>query len=142
VRLRQIVTNLLSNAAKFTESGHVELRARATDAVLQIEVEDTGIGMAPEDLPKIFNVFEQVDSSSTRRAGGTGLGLAICQRLCALLGGDIAVRSELGVGSCFTVTLPIARSEPDDGAERGEEHDMAPATAGREWLSQSMGDGK
>jgi len=107
VRLRQIVTNLLSNAAKFTDAGHIEVRARAEDGSLLIEVEDTGIGIAAEDLSKMFGEFQQVDASSTRRAGGTGLGLAICRKLSNVMGGDVTVTSTPGVGSCFTVTLPM-----------------------------------
>lgn len=110
IRLRQIVTNLLSNAAKFTESGHIELRIKTTGDSLVIEVADTGIGIAPEHLSTIFEEFEQVDSSSTRRAGGTGLGLAISRKLCTLMGGEIAAASTLGAGSCFTVTLAVDTS--------------------------------
>ncbi|MGQ9651956.1 MAG: ATP-binding protein, partial [Phycisphaerae bacterium] len=104
--LRQCVTNLLSNAAKFTESGRIEVRVAIENGVLRLEVEDTGIGIAAADLSRIFMEFEQVDSSSTRRAGGTGLGLAITQRLCKMMNGEISVQSELGVGTCFTIRLP------------------------------------
>ena len=117
IRLRQIITNLLSNAAKFTESGQIELRVKADAGSLVIEVQDTGIGIAMEHLSAIFDEFEQVDSSSTRRAGGTGLGLSICRKLCNLMGGRIAAASTLGVGSCFTVTLPIQKEQaplPDE----------------------------
>ncbi|MHC4445466.1 MAG: ATP-binding protein [Planctomycetota bacterium] len=107
IRLRQIVTNLLSNAAKFTESGHIEVRAKVDNGTLLVEVEDSGIGIAAVDIPKIFKEFEQADSSSTRRAGGTGLGLPICRKLCRLMGGDVTVTSELGVGSCFAIKLPM-----------------------------------
>lgn len=105
LRLRQIVTNLSSNAAKFTEAGHISMRA-ADEGNLVIEVEDTGIGISPDDLPRVFNQFEQVDSSSTRRASGTGLGLAICRQLCELMGGTIEAWSEPGRGSRFEVRLP------------------------------------
>ncbi|MCH7839539.1 MAG: response regulator [Planctomycetes bacterium] len=111
IRLRQIITNLLSNAAKFTESGQIELRVKADAGSLVIEVQDTGIGIAMEHLSAIFDEFEQVDSSSTRRAGGTGLGLSICRKLCKLMGGHISAASTLGVGSCFTVTLPIQEAQ-------------------------------
>lgn len=107
VRLRQVVTNLLGNAAKFTERGTILLRAGSADSRLVIEVEDTGIGIAADDLLRVFDEFHQADSSSTRRACGTGLGLAICRKLCRLMGGDITVRSTLGRGSCFTVRLPF-----------------------------------
>lgn len=113
LRLRQIVLNLLSNAAKFTERGHVEVRASVTDGSLIIEVEDTGIGVPQQQLPRIFDDFYQVDSSGTRRAGGTGLGLAICKKLCQLMGGEIAATSTLGIGSLFTIRLPIVETPAD-----------------------------
>ncbi len=117
VRLRQIVTNLLSNAAKFTTDGCIAVRAFVQDGCMLIDVEDSGIGICGEDLPKVFDKFEQVDSSSTRRAGGTGLGLAICRKLCELMGGRITVKSELGVGSCFTVRLPLKQASCRTGDE-------------------------
>ncbi len=107
VRLRQIVTNVLSNAAKFTEDGWIAVRVGTQDECILIDVEDSGIGISAEDLPKVFDKFEQVDSSSARRAGGTGLGLAICRKLCELMGCQITVKSEPGAGSCFTVRLPF-----------------------------------
>ncbi len=117
VRLRQSLTNLLSNAAKFTESGRIEVRAAIDEGVLVIDVEDTGIGIAPENLSRVFREFEQVDSSSTRRAGGTGLGLAITQRLCKLMKGEISVKSQLGTGSCFTIRLPrLSESDISEAA--------------------------
>lgn len=106
LRFRQIITNLLGNAAKFTEAGRITVHARVDADELIIEVRDTGIGIAAEHLDRIFQEFEQVDSSNTRRAGGTGLGLAICKRLCRLMGGRIAARSTVGVGTCFTVSQP------------------------------------
>ncbi|KAB0681414.1 PAS domain-containing hybrid sensor histidine kinase/response regulator [Aureimonas leprariae] len=110
VKLRQCVINLLSNAAKFCENGTVTLEVRrATDFGrdwLTFDVRDTGIGMAPEQLQKLFQRFAQADSSTTRRFGGTGLGLAITKAFCKLLGGDIAVTSREGEGSAFTVKLP------------------------------------
>jgi PAS domain S-box-containing protein len=109
-RVRQVLINLLSNACKFTSDGEITLRAIRADQAgsewLVLEVEDTGIGMSPEEMDKIFREFAQADVSTTRRFGGTGLGLAISQRLCHLLGGTIDVRSEKGVGSVFTVRLP------------------------------------
>ena len=111
-RLRQIVTNLIGNAAKFTESGHIEVRAGVKCGCLQIDVEDTGIGIGAEDLPAIFDEFQQVDSSSTRQTGGTGLGLSICRKFAGLMGGEIMVTSEPGIGSCFTVRLPIKAAAP------------------------------
>ena len=115
LRLQQVVMNLLSNAAKFTERGHVEVRGSVTDGFLVIEVEDTGLGIPKEHLSRIFDDFHQVDSSSTRRAGGTGLGLAICTKLCQLMGGEITATSTLGIGSLFTIRLPIAQLAGDTG---------------------------
>jgi signal transduction histidine kinase len=109
-RLRQVLLNLLSNAAKFTHAGEVRLRIRGGGAEAPgsviFEICDTGIGMSPPQLAKLFTPFVQADSATTRRYGGTGLGLAISRRLCEMMGGDIAVRSDLGKGTCFTVTLP------------------------------------
>jgi signal transduction histidine kinase len=133
VRLRQIVTNLLSNAAKFTEDGCIAVRVGTQDGCMRIEVEDSGIGISAEDLPKVFGKFEQVDSSSARRAGGTGLGLAICRNLCELMGCQITVKSVLGVGSCFTVTVPLKRtSARPQGAERAATNATDPNTNGSE----------
>jgi len=106
-KLGQVVVNLLSNAAKFTERGTIRLKAQASNGSIAIAVEDTGIGIPGDKLGMIFDEFEQVDASSTRAHGGTGLGLAIARRLARLMGGDIAVQSALGAGSTFTLTLPV-----------------------------------
>ena len=106
VKIRQILYNLLSNAAKFTRRGSITLRARREGAEVVFEVEDTGIGIDGEYLERLFAAFTQADDSTTRRYGGTGLGLAITRSFCELLGGSIAVDSEVGRGSRFTVTLP------------------------------------
>jgi signal transduction histidine kinase len=106
-KLRQIVLNLLSNAAKFTERGAIRLKAQAANGSVAIAVADTGIGIPPDKLEVIFEEFEQVDASSTRARGGTGLGLAIARRLARLMGGDVGVRSAPGAGSTFTLTLPL-----------------------------------
>ena len=113
-RLRQAVANLLANAIKFTERGHVRIRARFDPAaeMARLDVEDTGIGIAPEKRAGLFRAFEQADSSITRRFGGTGLGLAITKRIAILLGGDCTVESEPGRGSTFRFTLS-ARPTPD-----------------------------
>jgi CheY-like chemotaxis protein len=105
LKLRQIALNLLSNAAKFTDSGEIVAEMRADGDALIFSVEDTGCGVSPEQLPLIFDKFRQVDGSSTRRVGGTGLGLAIVRELSRLLGGDTEVTSVLGRGSRFVVTL-------------------------------------
>jgi signal transduction histidine kinase len=110
MRVRQVLLNLLSNAAKFTEAGTVTLAVRRETAGdlewIEFEVEDTGIGMTDEQVRGLFEEFVQADSSTTRRFGGTGLGLAISRHLCRMMGGDITVRSEMGVGSQFIVRLP------------------------------------
>ncbi len=107
VRLRQILLNLLGNAFKFTERGQVTLRVgyEPTKQQLSFSVIDTGIGMTEAQVNRLFNAFAQADSSTTRRFGGSGLGLKISQKLAQLLGGDINVRSELGVGSSFTAWI-------------------------------------
>lgn len=111
-RLRQIVFNLMSNALKFTHEGGVCLRARTVtvDEVdqLVIEVADTGIGIAADKSELIFESFRQIDGGTSRQYGGTGLGLAICRNLSRAMGGDVTVASELGRGSCFTISLPLA----------------------------------
>lgn len=111
-RLRQILMNLVGNAVKFTEVGHVVLTA-ATHNVdgnnyLAIEIEDTGVGLSPEQSDRLFTAFAQADNTVTRRHGGTGLGLTISRRLANLMGGDVLlVRTEPGKGSCFCLVLPI-----------------------------------
>ena len=106
-RVEQILLNLLSNAIKFTEQGGVTLTAEVLAGTLQISVTDTGIGIQPEDLAKLFQPFRQLDTGLTRQHEGTGLGLAICKRLVERLGGAITVESEWGKGSTFQFTLPI-----------------------------------
>ncbi|MDL1948299.1 hypothetical protein FBQ97_00580 [Acidobacteria bacterium ACD] len=106
VRLRQVLLNVLSNAAKFTQDGLVRIEARSGDGDVVFEVTDTGIGLSPEQAAKIFEPFVQADSGTSRRYGGTGLGLAISRRLCRLMGGEIDVRSVPGEGSTFTIRLP------------------------------------
>jgi len=108
-RVRQIVSNLISNALKFTEAGSISLSATYGDGVLRLTVADTGIGIPGDKLDRLFSRFFQADQSTTRRFGGTGLGLAICRDLTSLMGGDIQVRSEVGVGSTFTARLPLPR---------------------------------
>jgi signal transduction histidine kinase len=106
-KLKQVVLNLLSNSAKFTEKGEIRVAAWSANGSMKLAVSDTGIGMNQEALNYIFEEFRQVDMSTTRKYGGTGLGLAIVKRLTNLLGGDIAVESEEGKGTKFTVTLPL-----------------------------------
>ncbi len=110
-KLRQVLLNLLSNAAKFTERGTVTLtgirQTQAGEDWLILHVRDTGIGMTPEQMGRLFQAFTQADSSTTRKYGGTGLGLAISQQFCHLMGGAITVESTPGAGTVFTVRLPI-----------------------------------
>ncbi len=113
-KLRQVLLNLLSNASKFTEAGTIRLdvysETRNNIAGYSFRVQDSGIGMTPDQVEKLFQPFTQADSSTTRKYGGTGLGLAISQRFCSLLGGEITVESELGKGSAFTCWLPNAHA--------------------------------
>ena len=107
-KIKQILLNLLSNAVKFTpEGGRISITANKTDNGAEISVSDTGIGIAPEDQPKIFEEFRQVGSDSTHKTEGTGLGLTLAKKFVELHGGRIWVESELGKGSTFTFTLPI-----------------------------------
>lgn len=134
-KLRQVLFNLISNAAKFTEKGTITLRVRrqsrvehrVQDSVLALDVRpstlvfsvsDTGIGMTPEQLGKLFQAFTQADASTQIKYGGTGLGLAISQKFSRLMGGDLTVESEYGKGSVFTVLLPTVLSEQLDGLDR------------------------
>jgi len=130
-RIRQIVYNLLSNALKFTESGHVELRAHAVENGLEIVVTDTGIGIAPEKLSEIFREFNQADTSINRRFGGTGLGLSIARDLATMMGGSIMVQSSPGEGSRFTVSLQVVRTgDPEPATEPVEDAQSATISLG------------
>ena len=112
-RIHQILRNLLSNASKFTpEGGTVRIAIKATRDALVTEVSDTGIGIPPEALDRVFDRFYQVDNTRTRNYGGTGLGLAIVKGLLESMGGQIEVRSELGQGSTFRFALPLAVGKP------------------------------
>ena len=105
-RLEQIVINLLNNAVKFTDEGHIQVTCRVRDGQVLLTVRDTGIGMLPEDVETIFRPFHQIDRGLARKHEGTGLGLSICRKLLELMGGSIQVESEWGTGSTFTVRLP------------------------------------
>jgi signal transduction histidine kinase/DNA-binding NarL/FixJ family response regulator len=121
MRLRQILVNLLSNAIKFTANGSIRVRARAQSAgkpqpMLRITVSDTGIGMEPEAVARLFEPFTQADASISRNFGGTGLGLSISRRLARLLGGELSVESKPKVGSAFHLDLPLLVPAPGAGA--------------------------
>jgi signal transduction histidine kinase/ActR/RegA family two-component response regulator len=124
MRLRQVLCNLLSNATKFTDEGTIAVRIgyvpRGDEGELRVEVQDTGIGIAPDQQERIFLDFVQADSSLTRRAGGTGLGLAICRQLVEMMGGAIAVRSVPGMGSTFSFALPTRPAGPRAAAPRAD----------------------
>jgi PAS domain S-box-containing protein len=155
-KVRQTLFNLLSNASKFTEKGKITLRVTKAQgqglnaegpsggmggtafslqpSAFSFEVSDTGIGMTPEQLNKLFQAFTQADSSTSRKYGGTGLGLVISRRFCHLMGGDIAVQSEHGKGSTFTVTLPLivaadGSPPPSDAGTRSQESRALPTAA-------------
>jgi signal transduction histidine kinase len=106
-KVRQVLTHLVGNAIKFTDQGEVRLSVEQRDAELRFTVADTGIGIATEDLGRLFRPFVQLDAGLTRRHGGTGLGLHIAQRLTALVGGRLEVESEPGRGSVFALVLPL-----------------------------------
>jgi Amt family ammonium transporter len=122
-RIRQILINLLGNAVKFTSHGEIVVHAALEGetpraAVVRLSVTDTGIGIPPDRLGKLFRAFSQVDASTTRKYGGTGLGLAICARLATLMGGEAGVESRLGQGSCFWCRLSLERSPSNNGAPK------------------------
>ncbi len=131
LRVKQILLNLVGNAIKFTERGHVSVAASRVDSsastvTVRFVVADSGIGIRPEDRPRLFNPFEQADSSTTREYGGTGLGLAICKRLVEMMSGEIGVESAPGEGSTFWFTLSLGRQvaatpPPDDAAPSAED---------------------
>ncbi len=150
-RVRQVLFNLLSNAAKFTNGGVITLRVSSEVRVLSaelpgsnaiaqnsesraqnwvvFEISDTGIGLSPEQLQGLFKEFMQADASTTRKYGGTGLGLALSRRFCQMMGGDIAVTSQLGQGSTFTVRLPAVVAEQPEAPQPRAGAAQPPATA-------------
>jgi CheY-like chemotaxis protein len=115
-RINQILNNLVGNAIKFTKQGSINIEVNLSESIENIRsftcaITDTGIGIPAESLDGLFESFSQVDASTTRKFGGTGLGLAISKRLVKLMGGDINVTSELGLGSCFKFTIPLGKSD-------------------------------
>jgi signal transduction histidine kinase len=115
-KVRQVLLNLLSNAAKFTENGHIELRVLPECDEILLDVSDQGIGMTPDQLKRIFEAFGQADASTQARYGGTGLGLVISRKFCQMMGGDITVLSAPGHGTTFTVRLPRIVKEAQEEA--------------------------
>jgi len=124
-KIKQIILNLLSNAAKFTMDGEIALKARKENETLIVDVCDTGIGITAEALGRVFDEFQQADTSTTRQYGGTGLGLTISRDLARLLGGDLTAQSEYGKGSTFTLAVPI-RYEPKPASPSDLAPDSAP----------------
>lgn len=125
-RLRQVLINLLTNAIKFTDQGRIDVFVKLTrdyggQDALQLQVRDTGVGIAADKQQLVFGAFTQADSSTSRRFGGSGLGLSICERLVGLMGGHIALDSTLGQGSCFTVSIPL-------GVPQGMQESNIPTT--------------
>jgi signal transduction histidine kinase len=111
-RFRQSLLNLLGNACKFTEGGVITVKAaRPAEEWVDVSVSDTGIGITDAQIAKLFRPFTQADSSMTRKYGGTGLGLALSRDLCRGMGGDITVESKIGVGSTFTIRMPVKAKE-------------------------------
>ena len=106
-RVEQVLINLVNNAIKFTERGEVSINCQLRNGWLETSVHDTGIGIHPEDLGRLFKPFQQIDTGLARGHEGTGLGLAICKRLITAMGGEISVESQWGVGSIFKFTLPL-----------------------------------
>ncbi|SHF44150.1 multi-sensor hybrid histidine kinase [Marinomonas polaris DSM 16579] len=120
-RIRQVLMNILGNAIKFTEKGHVTLNiSKLQDSKIRFSVTDTGIGIPEERLTHIFDPFTQADASMSRRFGGTGLGTSISKQLVTLMGGQIHVTSEIGVGSCFYFDLPLTETEAPSDAKTSQ----------------------
>lgn len=122
-RIKQVITNLVSNAIKFTDRGHVSIDMHRIKSNYIIQVQDSGIGMSAEQLAHIFEAFNQGDSSITRTHGGTGLGLTITNLLVQMMGGEVNVASVLGQGSTFTVTLPIHEASIDEVIKQNDSND-------------------
>jgi len=126
-RVRQILHNLVSNGLKFTEAGAVRVLASHGPTGLTLQVRDTGLGMDAEALARLFQAFDQGDASMARRYGGSGLGLSICRQLAELMGGEISASSRRGVGSTFTVRLPLARIGDEQPAAEATQAAPAPS---------------
>ncbi len=134
VRLRQILSNLISNALKFTEAGDIAVEIAGDEDGVIVKVSDTGPGIAPDDQAHVFDRFVQADGSNTRRAGGTGLGLAICKELAGLMGGRISLASAVGAGACFTLRLPLPARPLSPAQAAGEAQSSSSLGAGLQVL--------
>lgn len=128
LKLRQILSQVLDNAVKFTSNGFITIKVTSGMDDTQIMVTDTGVGISPEELPTLFEQFTVLGDASSSKYGGTGLGLALSQKLCRLMGGDIQARSQRGVGSSFTIILPVVTAS-------GQGHDEDRGTASSETTS-------
>jgi signal transduction histidine kinase/DNA-binding response OmpR family regulator len=132
-RVRQCLLNLLSNAAKFTVKDSISLEVKRKNVAdkewIQFRVRDSGIGMTPEQLGRLFQAFSQADASTTRKYGGTGLGLAISRRFCQMMGGEISAESESGIGSTFTIRLPANVISRESGPAQQEPEPAPPEDA-------------
>jgi len=115
-RLTQVLLNLVGNAIKFTDAGEIGISVAVADGRFDLAVRDTGPGIATADQARIFDEFQQVDNSNTRRKGGTGLGLSISRKIVELHGGTISVDSELGKGSTFHVIIPVRVERKEEAA--------------------------
>jgi CheY-like chemotaxis protein len=125
VRVRQVLSNFITNALKFTERGQVRIEASASvHGVIRLAVTDTGPGVPPDMQSRLFTPFSQGDSSTTRRYGGTGLGLSICRELAQLMGGSVGIDSTPGKGSTFWAELPLPHSSPSRAAPNTEPGDL------------------
>jgi len=119
-KVKQVLTNLISNAAKFSRNGEITVSLRQVSGTgperFEIAVTDTGIGMTDDEMKRLFQPYQQATDSTIGTYGGTGLGLAISRQLCRLMGGDVSVTSVMGKGSTFTVVLPVWVMEPSEAA--------------------------
>jgi signal transduction histidine kinase/CheY-like chemotaxis protein len=139
-RIRQVLVNLVGNALKFTKQGQVDVDVQWSDERLTVAVRDTGAGMAPEAMERIFEPFRQGSDEIQQTYGGTGLGLSICRNLAELMGGTLTVQSSLGAGSTFTFDIPAVRSEERTAAEPVRRIDQAPKLFGRVLLADDNSD--
>ncbi len=125
-RIREVLQNLIDNALKYTMEGQIDVRLTGDAGIIQIQIKDTGSGIAVEDIPHLFQKFYRVDNSTTRTVGGTGLGLFICKKIVELYNGRIWVESEIGIGSVFFINLPRLNSEQALDIQRKQASTVSP----------------